>query len=269
METLTARQGLNWIKTGWQLFARSPLTWIFAVITYWLIMALAGLIPYLGALLATLFIPAFAVSFMAISRDLDQRRKVDPGLIFAGFQRNLGVLVRLGGIYLATTLIILALTQFIDGGLLFNWMLVNQPPAESDLETSAIGNAILLAMVLYLPVLMAFWFAPVLVAWHDMSATKSLFYSFFACLRNWRAFAAYGFAWVLLGGLLPGTLGTALAIAISGGAPNPAVSQTLLFGFLLILVPTLFASFYASYRDIFATPTVTPLPESEDPPPLE
>jgi hypothetical protein len=173
------------------------------------------------------------------------------------------VLVRLGGIYLAATLIILMVSQFADGGVLLKWMLVNQPPAEADLGESGIGNAILLAMVLYLPVLMAFWFAPVLVAWHDMSATKSLFYSFFACLRNWRAFAAYGFAWVLLGGLLPGTLGTALAIAISGGAPNPAVSQTLLFGFLLMLVPTLFASFYASYRDIFAAPAATPPPELE------
>ena len=263
METLTARQGLNWIKAGWRLFVRSPLTWIFAVITYWLIMALAGLIPYLGTLLATLFIPAFAVSFMAISRDLDQSRKVEPGLIFAGFRRNLGVLVRLGGIYLAATLIILMVSQFADGGTLLKWMLANQPPAEADLGASGIGNAILLAMVLYLPVLMAFWFAPVLVAWHDMSATKSLFYSFFACLRNWRAFAAYGLAWVLLGGLLPGTLGTALAIAISGGTPNPAVSQTLLFIFLLMLVPTLFASFYASYRDIFAAPTVSPSPELE------
>src|SRR5690606_8753397 len=99
MDTLKAIEGLNWIKGGWRLFTRSPMTWIFSVITYWLIVALAGLIPVLGALLATLFIPAFAVSFMNISRELDQGRAAEPGLIFSGFRRNLPVLLRLGGIY--------------------------------------------------------------------------------------------------------------------------------------------------------------------------
>lgn len=263
MEILTAAQGLHWIKAGWRLFIRSPMTWLFAVITYWLIMALAGLIPYLGALLATLFIPAFAVSFMNISRDLDQNRTIEPGLIFSGFRHNLGMLVQLGGMYLVATLIILMLTQFADGGALLKWMLFNEPPSETALEESGLGNAVLVAVILYLPLLMAFWFAPVLVAWHGMGAAKALFYSFFACLRNWRAFAAYGLAWIVLGGLLPGTLGTVLAVALSGGAPNPVISQTLLFGFLLLFVPTLFASFYASYRDIFAASTAAPTPEAE------
>jgi len=258
MQTLKATQGLEWIRGGWRIFGRGPMTWIFAVIAYWLIMALAGLIPFLGPLLATLFIPAFAVSFMNISRELEQGRQVDPSLIFSGFRRNLPVLVQLGGIYLVSTLLILMLTQFADGGMLMKWMLFNEAPAEEEVDQSGLGGAVLIALALYLPVLMAFWFAPVLVAWQDMGAVKALFYSFFACLRNWRPFLAYGFAWFFLGGLLPGTLGTGFAVAVSGGEPNPAVSQTLLFGFLLLLVPTLFASFYVSYRDIFAAPAPQP-----------
>ena len=39
---------------------------------------------------------------------------------------------------------------------------------------------------------MAFWFAPVLAAWQHMGAAKSLFFSFFAGWRNWRAFIVYG-----------------------------------------------------------------------------
>lgn len=254
MQTLSALQGLDWIRSGWRLFRRGPMSWIFAVISYWLIMALAGLIPWLGPLLATLFIPAFAVSFMAISRDLEQRRPMDPALIFSGFRKNLAVLVRLGGIYLAATLIILMLSQFADGGLLLKWMLFNEPPAQADIGQSRIGNAVMLAAFLYMPVLMAFWFAPVLVAWHGMGALQALFYSFFACLRNWRPFLVYGAAWTFIGGVLPGTVGTMLAVVLSGGTPNPAISQILLFAFLLLLVPTLFASFYASYRDVFVPP---------------
>lgn len=255
MKTLNATEGLSWIRNGWRLFTRSPMTWIFSVITYWLIMALAGLIPIIGALIATLFIPAFAVSFMNISRELDQGRTAEPALIFSGFREHLPVLVRLGGIYLVAVLVIVMLTQFADGGVLMNLMLFNQQPTEEELAQASVGSAVMLALFLYLPVQLAFWFAPVLVAWQQMGAAKALFYSFFACLQNWRAFLAYGFAWMLLGGLLPGTLGTALAVALSGGEPNPAISQTLMFGFLLLLVPTLFASFYFSYRDIFNAPS--------------
>jgi hypothetical protein len=35
---------------------------------------------------------------------------------------------------------------------------------------------------------MAYWYAPVLAGWHGLSPAKALFFSFVACLRNWRAF---------------------------------------------------------------------------------
>src|SRR5438094_9392625 len=50
----------------------------------------------------------------------------------------------------------------------------------------------LVATVAATPVLMAFWFATVLAAWNRIGAAQSLFYSFFAVLRNWRAFFVYG-----------------------------------------------------------------------------
>jgi len=41
-------------------------------------------------------------------------------------------------------------------------------------------------------------FAPALSAWRNLPALQALFYSFFAALRNWRAFISYSFALMLL-----------------------------------------------------------------------
>ena len=103
----------------------------------------------------------------------------------------------------------------------------------------------------FLPVLAAFWFAPMLAAWNGMRAIQALFYSFFATVANWRAFLVYGMVVAAVGTLIPG-----VAIAFVGAAlqRSPAV-VTVVPAFVLVffvaLVPTLFASFYASYRDVF------------------
>ncbi len=56
--------------------------------------------------------------------------------------------------------------------------------------------AVLVAMICYLPVAMLFWFAPILVAWHDFPPVKALFFSFVICWRNRGAFVIYGVLWI-------------------------------------------------------------------------
>jgi hypothetical protein len=92
--------------------------------------------------------------------------------------------------------------------------------------------------------MMAFWFAPVLVAWNRIGAAQSLFYSFFAVWRNWRAFLVYGAVVTFVGSALLMAVG--LLALLMHGDPNLAQSLALVLTF-----PTLFASFYASYRDVF------------------
>ena len=97
--------------------------------------------------------------------------------------------------------------------------------------------------------MMMFWFAPALAAWHSVSAAKALFFSFFACLMNWRAFLAYGAVTAAVTVVLPFIVLTGLLLA-SGGALKMS-AMALVFPLLITLLPTLFASFYASYRDVF------------------
>jgi len=108
------------------------------------------------------------------------------------------------------------------------------------------------------PVLMAFWFAPVLAAWSRMGALQSLFYSFFAVWRNWRAFLVYGAALFLATVLF--LIAASVVMILTQRKEEIVQSFTLVV--TLLSLPTLFASFYASYRDIFpenAVPAEPPL----------
>jgi len=114
---------------------------------------------------------------------------------------------------------------------------------QSDEFYSALG----IAAALYLPVMMLFWFAPPLAAWQASGAAKALFFSFFACLMNWRAFLAYGAVTAVVTLVIPFAALTVLTLAAALRFP----AASLVFPLLLIVLPTLFASFYASYRDVF------------------
>jgi hypothetical protein len=66
---------------------------------------------------------------------------------------------------------------------------------------------------------------------------------------NWRAFIAYGAVTALVTLVLP-FLALSGLMLLSGGALRVPV-MSLVFPLLILLLPTLFASFYVSYRDIF------------------
>ena len=84
-----------------------------------------------------------------------------------------------------------------------------------------------------------------------LSAGKALFFSFVACARNWRAFLAYSLAVLVAGALVPGLVLAALSSFLSEEGRLPSIMLTLLIVF--IVLPTLYASFYVSYRDVFVS----------------
>jgi hypothetical protein len=255
MNTVNANDGWNWVVTGFALFRKSAARWAFIVFSYIMLMQLLGMIPLLGWFAAMVFIPAFSASFMIVSRELDQGRELKVTLLFSGFRSNLPALLRQGGIYLASALAILGLSVLIDGGALFHLMVLGEKPPASVFDDGSLAGAAALAGTLYLPLLAAFWFAPALTAWRNMPAFKALFYSLFAVISNWRAFLAYGLALILLS-LVCSVVLFVLALllrALLGGRSQSAFLLVVL-PVMLAYVPTMFASFYASYRDIFPEP---------------
>ncbi|MCC6609963.1 MAG: hypothetical protein IT515_09870 [Burkholderiales bacterium] len=265
MNVVPTHHGWRWLARGWKLFAATPFMWMIMIFAYWLLVGVAGLVPYAGAAVAVALIPAFSVSFMAMSREIDEGRPLVPALLFAGFRAHLPALLILGGIYLGASAAILAASAAMDDGHLMRWMLSGTEIPEQALADGSVIDAALVALALYMPMLAAFWFAPVLAAWDGMSAPKALFYSFFATIANWRAFLAYGMLVGAVGTLIPGIavafVGAALQRSPAWGAVVPALVLVL----FLSLVPTLFASFYASYRDVFPPPSEQSVPPALPP----
>lgn len=241
------KRGAHWLADGWRMFRAAPLGWIAIVFAYWFLMTVVSILPLVGVAAASVLVPAFSVGFMAAARSSAKRGLVEMALLFDGFRHYLRSQVILGVVYFACLGMVLAATTLADDGALAGWMLTGRRPAEEVLRSDAFLSALALAAALYMPVLMMFWFAPPLAAWHATAPAKALFFSFFACLLNWRAFLAYGAVTLAVALVLPFAVLSVVALA-----SLQIAALSLVFPLLLVLLPTLFASFYASYRDVFA-----------------
>jgi hypothetical protein len=245
--------GVRWLADGWRFFRAAPLGWIAFVFAYWLLMTLISLVPAAGVAVASMLVPAFSVGFMAAARASSRGAPIELALLLDGFRHERRAMLILGLAYLASLGAVLGATFLVDDGTLARWMLAGARPSDEALQSDAFLGALFCAAALYAPVMMMFWFAPPLAAWHSSGAAKALFFSFFACLINWRAFLAYGAVTALVTLVLPFLVLSALLLATGGAIRLPVMG--LVFPLLIVLLPTLFASFYASYRDVFTEPS--------------
>ena len=244
-------RGVRWLAEGWRMFRVAPLGWLALVVGYWLAMTILSLVPAVGLAAASILVPVFSVGFMTASRAASRGQPVQLAMLFAGFRERLPAQLGLGAVYLGTLAVVIGGSALADDGALARWLLTGQRPGDEVLQSDSFLGAIAAAAALYAPVMMMYWFAPLLAAWHGMAPLQALFYSFFASLINWRAFLAYGAAVAFIMFVLPTAL-LMLLLFVSGGALR-VQPMALVLPLLLIMLPTLFASFYASYRDVFAS----------------
>ncbi len=247
---LPAKRGLNWLIEGFAIFRRKPALLSFLVLGYWLSMAVISAIPYLGQMVSFILIPVFSVSLMNACRLIDTDEEMPPQILFSGFHRNLQTLLALGVVYVVASLLILGLSALFDGGLLFRMLVLGAVPDREALADTSVFISAQLAICLLIPVMMAFWFAPVLAAWHDMPAGKTLFFSLVACARNWRPFLMYSLAVGIIGVFVPRMTNALLG---GGEGVGQMLPSLITVAISLVLLPTLYASFYVSYRDIFVS----------------
>jgi hypothetical protein len=261
MRVVPARQGGVWLAGGLRLFRASPARWTFLVLVYWFLIAMINQIPYIGSALVALCLPGFSASFMIGCRELRHARPLMLAHLASGFMQHPGVMPRLGIVYLISMVFVLGIAALADGGILMNWILFNQPPDPDVIKEGKLSSALLLASLAATPILMGFWFAPMLAAFNAMGAGKSLFFSFFACMRNWRALFVYGGAVLLFAMFI--SVFVALFSVLAGGDPQSA--RGFMLAATLMIMPPLFGSFYVSYEDVFPerppeipAPVITP-----------
>jgi hypothetical protein len=245
---VSAARGVRWLGEGWQLFRVAPLAWLALSCVYLFGTNILAVVPAVGLVAALMIVPALTVGMMAAARAASHG--VQPGIrmLAEGFQTQARAQLLLGAAYFACSMLVFAGTALADPeGKLRSVLAGRAQPGDLALAELILPLAVF--ALSYVPVLMMFWFAPPLAAWHATGAVKALFFSFVACLMNWRAFLAYGAAVAVM--MLAVPLATLLVLRTLGGASLGVAVASLVFPLLLIMLPTLFASFYVSYRDVF------------------
>lgn len=228
---VNAKQGLQWILSGFYLFRKAPLAWVFVCFSLMLIAITMSLVPLLGKFIFTLISPVFLAGIMLGCKDMEQGRPLDISHLFMAFKTNPVPLITIGGIYLIGQILIIGLVIMIGGSQMTDMLLYGKRVDESELMgvMSNLLTASLITLALSIPLMMASWFSPLLVIFHNIPPIVAMQKSFFACLRNFIPFQLYGITLILL---------TILSIMPYGVG-------------LVILIPTIFTSIYVSYKDIF------------------
>ncbi|OIQ97661.1 hypothetical protein GALL_202810 [mine drainage metagenome] len=242
-QRLPAARGFSWLTEGFLLFRRNPPLLTLLTLSYLLIVLAVGMLQPVGPFLLPLLLPALTTLVANGCRALDLG--LTRQALTSGLAEQRGPLLRLGFLHLAGTLAVLAIDLLLEGG---GWSAFQRG---MDPETVSLTHMLRL-MLIASPLLLAFWFAPLLTAWDRVPAAKSLFFSFVAAWRNWRAFLAYGAAVMLIGVFLPGLIlvGASLLSATLGDILSIALRLLL----VLVFAPVLMASVYLSYRDVFVPP---------------
>lgn len=232
-------RGSTWWSEGWRLFVAAPGPWIAITVIFVVLFVMIALIPIIGGLATTLLAPVFSGGVLIGCRSLDRGGGLTVGHLFASFSDRLGSLLIVGVLYLIGSfaiVVIVAVCLIATLGFGGVSSLMSGDPFQASWELLAsIGLGTLLALLvgvlLGIPLLMAYWYAPALIVFRNDEPLAAMKTSFSACLVNMLPMLVYS------------VLGLVFAIA---------ASIPFLLGWL-VLAPVFAASVYASYKDIFET----------------
>jgi len=237
-----AGRGWQWIVGGVALFRKSPRMWVVLVLILYVALKVLMHISLLG-LIAILLLPIFLVGLMEGCKALERGEALQAGHLLSGFRTNAGPLITLGGISLVGNLLVAMIIAAVGGDAMmtimkFSGQTTIAPEAVQSVQ-QAMSKATLAALVgaaLSLPLMMALWFAPLLVYFHGMKPLKAIVYSFWACWKNALPFLVYGLI-VLV----------ALIIVMPVGLATRQIDLG-----LWLLAPILIPTIYTSYKDLFS-----------------
>ncbi len=230
-----AGAGVDWVSEAWGLFRQAKLMWIVILVLLFLVHLGLGMVPWLGMWLPSLVSPILMGGIALGCRSLETGGDLELEHLLAGFRRNTGMLFAIGLIYVVGEALIMGAFGAV-AGTSFMWAAMRGDEAAimeslpDDPLRLLLGG--LVAASLAIPLMAAYWFAPALAMLHDVPALPAMKASLFASLRNWVAFLVYG--------LLMMVLAIAAAIPLGLG--------------LLVWLPLLITSSYASYRAVFTEP---------------
>jgi hypothetical protein len=257
LNVVPARTGIAWVKLGIKTFFKQPLALGGLFFMFMALISLVSQIPFIGAALALVVLPAATVGLMAATEIAASGKFPMPAVLFTAFKagsKKTQAILTLGALYAVGFLLVLGVSALFDGGQFANFYLGGSGSGAMTKEiisTSEFQMATWAAMALYLPLSLMFWHAPALVHWHEVSPVKALFFSFVACFKNFGAMVVYFFMWLAVfsfGGLV-------LTLVAASTGSETAVSFVMLPAALL-MAAMFFTSIYFTFKDSFETTSI-------------
>ncbi|HEY4037494.1 MAG TPA: BPSS1780 family membrane protein [Burkholderiaceae bacterium] len=252
IKVLAARNGLIWIRDGWRLFGRHPLSLAGSVAAGLLMLWLPSTIPWVGPAIGAIVAPIVSLGLIASCRAADAGR-IPSVTVYADGLRDSQTrrqLLVLGAINASIVLLLVAIVQAtgMDDAI----KVVSGPDRQPRFETNPALLAARIAMSA--PLLMAMWLAPPLVGWRHLPALKAMFYSFFACWRNrWPLLAFIG------GVVAAGSVATmALGVVVGLVVTDRTVGALLIAPIALALLAVFQGGIFQMYTQVVE-------PSAEDP----
>jgi len=237
-----ARHGWQWLVQGLVLFRKDPAHWLMLIALLFIGSRVLLAVPYLG-LLVVLITPNFLAGLTHGAQALEQGKPLRLGYLASGFLKNAGHLITLGGVSLLGHFLMLVAMTTVAGAALSDVVQTMSTGAITQETVAAMRVAaprlllsVCMGLAIAVPVMLAVWFAPMLVFFDDVKPGPAMLMSLWACLRNIMPMLVYAIA--LMGPLLVMMqIGVALTRQPDMG--------------IWLLAPVLVPSLYASYRDLF------------------
>lgn len=247
VRTLPAVTGWRWVIDGLRVLRRQPIALLAITFLNLLLLSLSVLVPLVGSIAPLVLTPALMVGVMHAIRSADRGEMPTPMALFTAF-RDGGAwrpLLVLGVVNALATVGALALAALADDGTLLRLATGQLGSDDAPVAEGALMTAAIVFLLVYAPVQMAMWYAPLFVAWHRTPVVRALFFSLVAVWRNRRAFVVYAFGWFAIA--LAASLGIRV-LQLALGA-SPVLLSMVLSPLSLVLITAVYCSFWSTYRD--------------------
>jgi uncharacterized membrane protein len=237
LRSVAPGNGAAWWAEAWRLFTPAIGVWLLIAVLLFLLNVVLAVVPVIGSLATQVLFPVLMGGLMLGCRAIDRGQPLTVNHLFAGFNERAGPLFIVGllytGIAIVITLAVAGTLLVLFGAAVFAQLFrLSDPFAASAMLGSALMAIMvgaLLFLLLFLPLIMAVWFAPALVVLRGLEPWAAMKASFFGCLQNVLPFLIYGLIGIVL-----------------------AVVATIPFALgWLVVGPMSIASIYTSYCDIY------------------
>jgi hypothetical protein len=198
-------EGVQWMRDAFRLFLRRPLPFSAMFVSFLLVALLATLVPLVGSVVMLMALPLLSLGFMIASRAAQNDLPVNPGQFIEplrGERSRRNTLLSLCAAYALGTVLIMTLSEWIDGGAFdrLQVLMAKGDEARAEMEALLADPRLMWGLVtrfgLAACLSVPFWHAPALVHWQGQSVGQALFSSTLAMWRCKGAFLMYSLAWV-------------------------------------------------------------------------